>query len=172
MTQRSLVESLPADIRSWIDQALVEGNFSGYQALEELLRAKGYEISKSAIHRYGQAFERRLGALKLATEQARAITEAAPDDEDAVSQALVRLYQERTFDLLLKMEIDPKISFASLGQAIAQISGTSTTLKRYQSEVRAKTKAVARDAEHIARQGGLSAEAAASIRQAILGIPS
>lgn len=172
MTQRSLVESLPPDIRAWIDQALVEGNFSGYQALEELLRAKGYEISKSAIHRYGQAFERRLGALKLATEQARAITEAAPDDEDAVSQALVRLYQEKTFDLLLKMEIDPKISFASLGQAIAQISGTSTTLKRYQSEVRAKTKAVAKSVEHIAQQGGLSAETAASIRQAILGITS
>ncbi|MBF0416998.1 MAG: DUF3486 family protein [Magnetococcales bacterium] len=170
MPQRSLVYELPQEIKGWLDEALVEGNFSGYRALEVALREKGCEISRSALHRYGQDFERRLGALKMASQQAQAIAEAVPDEENALSDALIRLFQEKAFGYLIKMEADPKISFAALGQAIAQISGTSTALKRYQTEVRAKTKSVAQEIETIARQGGLSGDAVASIRQHILGI--
>ncbi|MCV4608225.1 DUF3486 family protein, partial [Escherichia coli] len=54
MARRSTIEKLPADVRRWLERALTESGFSGYNELESLLRERGYVISKSAIHRYGQ----------------------------------------------------------------------------------------------------------------------
>ena len=54
MAPRSSIEKLPEDVRRWLERALTENGFSGYVELETLLREKGYSISKSAIHRYGQ----------------------------------------------------------------------------------------------------------------------
>jgi len=68
MARRSSIDGLPEDVRRWLERALAENNFSGYQALEEMLRDKGYQISKSAIHRYGQKIERRFAAIKASTE--------------------------------------------------------------------------------------------------------
>ncbi|MGE8577728.1 MAG: phage protein Gp27 family protein, partial [Burkholderia contaminans] len=58
MGRSSGVQRLPKAVREWLESALVEGNFTGYQELEQTLRDKGYQISKSAIHRYGQRIER------------------------------------------------------------------------------------------------------------------
>ena len=60
MARRSTIEKLPEDVRRWLERALTESGFSGYNELESLLREQGYVISKSAIHRYGQKIERRL----------------------------------------------------------------------------------------------------------------
>ena len=66
MAPRSSIEKLPEDVRRWLERALTENGFSGYVELETLLREKGYSISKSAIHRYGQKIERRFRQLKTA----------------------------------------------------------------------------------------------------------
>ena len=60
MARRSTIEKLPEDVRRWLERALTESGFSGYNELESLLRERGYVISKSAIHRYGQMRVRRL----------------------------------------------------------------------------------------------------------------
>ena len=54
MARRSSIDGLPEEVRRWLERALAENNFSGYVALEDMLRERGYSISKSAIHRYGQ----------------------------------------------------------------------------------------------------------------------
>ena len=69
MARRSSIDGLPEDVRRWLERALAESNFSGYQALEEMLREKGYQIGKSSIHRYGQKIERRFAAIKASTEE-------------------------------------------------------------------------------------------------------
>ena len=73
MPPRSKVAALPPEVKEWLDKALVENNFGGYELLAAELKGKGYEISKTGLHRYGQQFEDRLNALKIATEQARAV---------------------------------------------------------------------------------------------------
>ena len=45
MGTRSKVAKLPASIRSELDRLIVEGAFSGYQALAEWLQAQGYQIA-------------------------------------------------------------------------------------------------------------------------------
>ena len=49
MGRQSSITALPNDVRDWLNQALAENNFTGYEALESLLRDRGYAISKSAM---------------------------------------------------------------------------------------------------------------------------
>lgn len=168
MPPRSKVSTLPAEVRAWLDQALVESNFSGYEALAAALAERGYNISKSALHAYGQSFEERLAALRLASEQARAVVAAAPDDEGAVSEALMRLAQEKLFQLLLAS--DGKLDISKIGKTVAELVKASVVQKKWSTEVRARAEAAAAQVEKIARKGGLNAETVAEIRREILGV--
>lgn len=170
--QRSKVTQLPKEVKAWLDRALVDGNFSGYEQLEQELSKRGCTVGKSSLHRYGQAFEQRLQALNLASQQARAIVQSAPDEEGAVSEALMRLVQEKLFQTLLDCQIDPAKHFdlAKVSKAVAELARATVTQKKWQSEIRAKAIVAADAVEAIAKKGGLSAEALAAIRNGILGI--
>lgn len=159
---------MPAEIKEWLDRALAENNFSDYELLAEELKARGYAISKSALHRYGQAFETRLSALKMASEQARAVVAAAPDEEGAVNEALMRLVQEHLFKLLMAEE--GKFDLPKVARAVAELGRATVTQKKWQAEVRARAEAAAAAVEKIAKKGGLSAESVDQLRREILGI--
>lgn len=171
MGRRSKIETLPKGVKEWLDAALVEGNFSGYEQLEAEMKARGYDVGKSSIHRYGSAFEQKLSMLKLASEQARAIVTAAPDDEGAVNEALMRLVQEHLFKLLTADE-EGGFDLPKVARAVADLGRATVTQKKWQTEVRAKAAAAADAAERIAKKGGLSATSVAEIRRSILGIAS
>ena len=51
MAKRSKISTLPTEVRSWLDKALAEGNFSGYEQLEKLLtdRKIALDLDKDAI---------------------------------------------------------------------------------------------------------------------------
>ena len=168
MPPRSKVAGMPAEIKEWLDRALAENNFSDYELLAEELKARGYAISKSALHRYGQAFETRLSALKMASEQARAVVAAAPDEEGAVNEALMRLVQEHLFKLLMAEE--GEFDLPKVASAVAELGRATVTQKKWQAEVRARAEAAAAAVEKIAKKGGLSAESVDQLRREILGI--
>lgn len=171
MPARSKVLQLPDQVRQALEQRLIASGFADYQALAEWLADQGYEISKSSLHRFGQTFEERCGALRLATQQAKAIVESTPDDEGAMSEALMRLMQERLFTVLLEMEVDPaKVNIGAVAKALAPIARASIALKKYSSEVRERARAAAEAVNRIASKGGLSKEAADELRAEILGI--
>lgn len=169
MGQRSKISGLPPAVKAWLDAALVEGNFSGYELLEADLKARGYDIGKSSIHRYGSAFEQKLATLKLASEQAKAVVKATGDDEGAVSEALMLMVQEHLFNLLNSSDRDA-IDLPKVARAVADLGRTTVTQKKWQADVRAKAAAAADAAEKIAKKGGLSAASVAEIRRSILGI--
>jgi len=167
MARRSSIAKLPEDVRQWLERALAERNFSGYAQLEGLLRERGFELSKSAIHRHGQKVERRMAAIRASTEAAKLITEAAQDDQDARSEALHALVQTELFDTILNLQeagdkdLDPAERVKLLSAAaknIATLTRASVNLKRFQTEVRARLQAASANVEKIARAGGLSDE--------------
>ncbi len=169
MPRRSKIEGLPKAVKQWLDASLVEGNFSGYEQLEAELKTRGFDIGKSSIHRYGSQFEQKLSMLKLASEQARAIVTAAPDDEGAVNEALMRLVQEHLFKLLTADE-EGGFDLPKVARAVADLGRATVTQKKWQTEVRAKAAAAADAVTQIAKSGGLSDDAAEQIRRRILGI--
>ncbi len=131
MPARSKVDLLPEDVRQALEQRLIAQSFSGYESLAEFLQEKGFEIAKSSLHRWGTRFEERVRALKIATDQAKAIVEASPDDEGAMTDALMRLTQEKLFGVLLDLEVDPEtIELPKLTRAIADLSRGTVTRRR------------------------------------------
>jgi hypothetical protein len=162
---------LPEPIREQLDRQLIAAGFAGYRQLAEWLAEQGYEISKSAVHAYGKAFEKRLGALRLASQQARAIAEAVGDDQNAMGEALVNLAQEKAFQVLMEMEVDPEgLDFSRLTRSIAELNRAAVQQKKFADEVRQKTAAVAEELGDEARRRGLSDDFAEQIKAKVLGI--
>lgn len=168
MPPRSKVASLPKTVKTWLDTALAENNFSDYEALANELSERGFSISKSALHRYGQDFESKLSALKMASEQARAVVAAAPDEEGAVNEALMRLVQEHLFKLL--MSDGDKMDLPKVAKAVAELGKASVVQKKWQAEWKEKTEAAASRIEKIAKKGGLNQATVDEIRREILGM--
>jgi len=169
--KRSKVSGLPKPVKDWLDQALVANSFSDYEALADELKFRGYTISKSSLHRYGQGFEERLAALKMASEQAKAVVVAAPDEEGAVNEALMRLVQEHLFKLL--MATDGEFDLPKVARAVAELGKATVTQKRWQAEVRAKVASKLAEMEAQAeggRKSGFDLETLRRVRQEIYGL--
>jgi len=178
MPQRSKIIMLPPEIKAELDRRIVAGNFAGYEVMaewvNEQLRDCGLEItiSRSAVHRYGQQFGERLAAIKIATEQARAITEAVGDEEGVMGDALTRLCQEKAFKVLIDMtDPDPEsVDLNKMGVMISRLNRAGIMQKKWMAEVRVKAKITADEVVKVAKTGGLSEEKAEDIRRKILGI--
>ena len=177
MPQRSKITALPKAVRQWLDQALVEKNFAQYAQLEKLLAEKGHTIGKSSIHRYGANLERKLAAIKASTEAAAMIANAAPDDADLRSAAVISMIQTEVFGVLVALqeadETDPMKRaklLSTVAKNVATLTRASVTQKKWEQEIRAKVKSVADAAAKIAKKGGLSKDAIDTIRRDILGI--
>lgn len=179
--KRSAVKSLPKAVRDWLEAALVREQFGGYEALAAELKSRGYEISKSSLHRHGQQIEKRLAAIRTSTEAAKLIVASTADAEDARSEALISLTQHELFEALVNLKDadetgDPKGRVALLakaGRGIADVVRASVSQKKFSSQVRAqaqKEAAEAVDAVAAAPSSGLSAETANKIKAAILGV--
>lgn len=144
MGRRGKVEGLPEEVRRWLERALMDSGFSGYDALKEMLAERGYVMSKSAIHRYGSKIERRFATIKASTEAARLISEQAGDSKDARSEALTALVQTELFEAILSLQEadDPDVDTAervgllsSAAKNIATLSRSSVNLKLFQAKV-------------------------------------
>jgi hypothetical protein len=68
MGRLNAITRLPADVRAEIDARLVAEGFTGYVKHADELRHRGFDVSKSALHRYGKSMEKRLQMLRAARE--------------------------------------------------------------------------------------------------------
>ncbi len=156
MPPRSKIDTLPPELKAWLDTELVRRGFGDYVQLAADLRARGADVSKSGLHRYGSQFEEDLANMRIAAEQARAVIAANPDEDDAMSQALMRLTQHKLFEVLKVVKIDPEaVDLNELALNVSRLVRASVPMKKYAAEVRAKAeeriKAV--EAEAKAMQG-------------------
>ncbi|MFP4132200.1 MAG: DUF3486 family protein [Thiohalospira sp.] len=176
MPKRSAVEQLPDEVRDELDRRLSDAGFGGYQELADWLTEQGYEISRSAVHRYGQRLERRMETIRASTEAARQIASAAPDEEDQRSAAVISLVQSDLFEAMLALqeaqEAAPEARvelLAKAGKAIAEVSRASVSQKKYAAEVRRQTQEEAAErVEATARAQGVPAASIEAMRQAIM----
>lgn len=179
MAPRSKVHTLPPELKEWLDAELVRRGFGDYVQLAADLKARGANVSKSALQRYGSPFEQRMAQLKMASEQARALVDAAPDEEDKLGAAVVRMTQEKIFSLLMELDINADdVDVNKLFKNAAEIGKASVTQKRFSMEARAAIETEARrkamedasaTAVATAKQQGLSDVGVEALRRAIAG---
>ncbi len=181
MPRRGKIATLPPEIRAWLDAELVKRGFGGYLDLEQRILAEhGVKVDHSTLHRYGEKLERKLAAIRASTEAARSIAEAAPDDADLRSSAVISLVQTEIFDVLVNLQeasdedVDNVTRVKLLSQAaknIATLSRASVNQKKWQVEVRSRAAVAAERVDALTRRGGVSAELRDQIRRELLGIP-
>jgi len=179
MGRESSIDQLKPEDRQMLDRWLMDKGFCGYEEIASKLAELGYSVSKSSVHRYGQKLEQKLSAVKASTQAAMMIADAAPDDSDMRSAAVLSLVQTEIFNALVELQeannedTDPAdriMLMAKAGKGIAEITKASVNQKKWESEVKERVQAAAKAVDKIAKKGGLSAETAAEIRKQILGI--
>lgn len=176
MGARSKVTKLPEDIKQWLDQVLVANSFGGYEALAAELKTRGYEVSKSSLHRYGQSFEDRLGALKRSTEMAKAVVSEVGDEEGATNEALVRLVQDQLFTALTNEDPEKRLTvewMPEVAKAVGNLTRASVQNKEFARKVRREDAAKLAKLEAEAARGkgksGLDLETLRKVRLALYG---
>lgn len=177
MPRRSKVLTLPPQLKEWLDGEMLRRGFADYEQLATDLKARGADLGKSTLHRYGSAFEKRMAQLKMASEQARALVDAAPDEEDKLGSAVVRMTQEKIFGLLMEIDVDAEdVDINKLFKNAAEIGKASVALKRFSMEARAAIKEEARrellerqraQLEAMPNKGGVTPETKSAIREAL-----
>ena len=181
MGRETSIDQLAADDKNWLDKRFMDQGFCGYEEIANILQERGYDISKSSVHRYGQKVEQKLAAVKASTQAAMMIAEAAPDDSDLRSSAVLSLVQTEMFNALIALQesenpdADPAdriMLMAKAGKGIAEIAKASVNQKKWESDVRVRVESAAKAVEKIVKKGGLSKETAEEIRKQILGIAS
>ncbi len=172
MPQRSKIDQLPPEIRAEFQQALLKKNFCDYEGFEAWFEERGYQVSRSSAHRFGQGFQAKCEAIRIATEQAKAIVTVVGDDEGNLNEALIRMIQQLSFDILLKAgeagegiaDILPK-----MGVMVAKLGKASIDQKKHAAEVR---KVALTDAasvvDEMAKQQGMNEEQARFWREKVL----
>lgn len=108
------IDLLPAELKQWLRDALIERGFADYEGLSEdlnfRLEAEGMElrIGKSALHAFGQDFRQYADTQRRAQEEIRAfLQEAGVKNEVDVTSALFQ--QLTTIQWRLQMVLaDPK----------------------------------------------------------------
>lgn len=179
MAKRSNIDMLPENIRLAFERRLAENGFANYTELTEWLNGQGYEVSRSAVHRYGQKIERRFANIKASTEAARLIAEGAADEGDARSEALMAMLQ--TEYALVQIgeipdeELDAVERFGMMAEGAKKVSGlisASTRLKQFQAALKEKMaqKFAELEAESAKQGSGIDADTLQRIRQEVYGV--
>lgn len=182
MPKPSLISMLPQDIQNELDKKLIGNGFSNYHGLAAWLGQKGYSISPSSIHRYGQDFKSKCENIKLLTAQAKALVENVGDDDNAVGESLSILAQSKLFDALLKIDIEAELEgedgegkksgldFLGLIRAVATLNRSSVAVKKFREEIKQKVQLTADKISSQMKAEGLSDERADWLRSRILEI--
>jgi hypothetical protein len=172
---RNKVTTAPKAVREWLDKQLADGSFSNYSQLTDELKARGFDISRSAVHRYGSKLEKTMELARATVEKAKAVVQASPDEDDAMTAAIMRLTQQHTLEMLMAMEFDPEqaklVDMNKLTLQVSRLVRSSIPLKNYQREQRERAKDVAAEVATTAKKAGLSDAAIDMIKSKILGIP-
>lgn len=181
--------SSPAQVDGWspedraaFERELIRRNFADYDGLVVWLFENGFELSRSAAYRHAAKLKRRIQAVRNSTEAARMIAEAAPDDSDLRSAAVISLVQSELFDVMVSLQDldddnDPAERVALLKEAsksVLDMTRASTLQKEWQLKhtARIRLEARAEAAQELTdelKNDGISAELEASIKRILLG---
>ncbi len=166
MPLASKISQLPEKTKAELDRKLIELAFSGYRQLEEWLESEGFEISHTAIHKYGQRFAITLAELKTSTEQAKAIVSVVGDDENSLGEAVTNLALQKA--LVALQHIDPAqdenpkhaYDWTKVLGAIGKLSSQAIANKQYRSKMQKQIEAELQAIEREAKDKGGDTEAA------------
>lgn len=160
-------DDLPDQIQREVDRLLVEGNAT-YDEIKEFLTGKGYDISRSAIGRYGKEFVARYRELKIIEDQSKTLISKVGDGLQG-EEAVNKMFVAQLARLLIEGRLDV-LEVPRLVSDFAKLQSSSVLRERLKMEFAKRVEKAADEVVKTAKAGGLSAERAEEIRKKILGI--
>jgi hypothetical protein len=174
------MKRMPRDLKRQLDALISDGTFHSSHELAKWLGDNGFEISARTINRYGQNFERRLDAIRMATAQARIVCEQFKDDDTQMQTALLRLVQTRLFEVLSVANEDPAqgkregtavapVNISALAHTVSGLVKAESEHQKWAERMRAGIAAAEKKVDE-ARTKGLSKDAADQIKAVLMEI--
>ena len=158
---------LPEEVRREVDRLLLEPSIT-YEDIGAYLQGKGFDISKSAIGRYGQQFHAAYQQLRIVEDQARALVSDVGEGL-VLEEAASKLFAQEIVRLLISRDIDIQ-KIPRLVSDFAKLQSSSIQRERIKNDFAQKVEQTASQVVETVKANGLSDAAAAEIRKKILGI--
>jgi len=165
--QRSSIDiELPEDVRKELRRLLVEGET--YGSVTEWLNSQGFDISRSAVGRYGKTFFDVVKNVRMIEEQSSTLVGDA-DSSMVLEEATTKLILGKLLELLKDNKVDLDKS-TKIMTDLANLQKASVSREKLKIEIRDRTQTAADKIETISKKAGLTAEIIATIRKEVLGI--
>jgi DNA-binding transcriptional ArsR family regulator len=166
-THSRIERELPAEVRREVDRLLVEGNAT-YDEIADYLTGRGYDISRSAVGRYGRDFLGQYQRLKIIEDKSRVLISEAGDGLP-LEEAAGKLIVQKILEVLMSGEYDV-LEVPRLVSDFAKLQSSTVLRERLKMEFQKTVEKTANEVVKVAKTGGLSEEKAEEIRKRILGI--
>ncbi|MBN4063483.1 DUF3486 family protein [Cardiobacterium sp. AH-315-I02] len=143
--RNSAVNQLPIEARAWIDDQLITGNFSGYQALVDMLNAQGLIISRSSLGRYAKKLKDKVAKYKEKAEMVKSLAFVFEDDAPAIMQGAMGTAVTAVLDAIEDGEYSAdKESLSSLVKALPGLGRGLQQAEKHKIEQQARRDALSR----------------------------
>ena len=163
--RRSSITNLPKELVEEINTLLLEPSVT-YADLAEFCKAKGYDISKSSIGRYGKNFLEQYRQIRVLEDQARAI-QSEPGDGMLLDEALSKLLLQKILGAVMSGELDV-VAAPKMISEISKLQQTNINREKFKTDFAEKMKTIAESAEEMAREKGMTETDAADIRDRLI----
>ena len=170
MGQRAKIARLPEALRKELDAKLISSAFSDHDELSAWLEGNGFQISRGSVQRYSSELQRRIEQVRSATLSAEALIEASPDDVGSLSDASMRLIQQRIYNFMLAAEDNDPREMANTARALADVARAGRSIREERRKI---IKQIAQETAKAANESnGYSIPSAAlkRIREQVYGI--
>lgn len=161
-------DRLPEDVRAQVDRLLIES--ATYDEVAAFLAELGYDISRSAIGRYGKEFLAVYQRLRMIEDQSRALVSEAGEGL-VLEEAAAKLFAQQIVEGLANKEIDVK-RLPRLVSDFAKLQSSAVQRERFKKDIAKKTVAAVEKIEKRSSAGGasLSPETLRIIKEEVYGI--
>ena len=166
--KRSRIDTeLPAEIRQEVDRLLIEG--ATYEDISDYLNARGHDISRSSVGRYGRDFLNLYRRIRVIEDKSRALS--SEPGEMALEEAASKLFTGEILELLMAHALDVSEKSRIIGD-FAKLQSSSVARERLKSDTKNRIDAKLSDLESRAKAKGtgLDPETLRRVREEIYGI--
>jgi len=160
-------DELPAELRREVDRLLVEGNVT-YDDIQAFLAEKGYDISRSAIGRYGKEFLARYQRLRIVEDQSRTLVSEAGEGM-ILEEAAAKLFAQKIVEAQLSGELDI-LELPRLVSDFAKLQSSTVARERMKRDMAKKAEKAIDTIEKKAKTLDMPAELLEMVKREIYGI--
>ncbi len=123
---------LPLELRQAVNRLLLEPGTT-YDDIGEFLRARGHDISRSSIGRYGKQYLEAYQKIKQFEDQAKGITTDA-DDGMPMEEAIGKLMLQKVMEALVDGTVDITEN-SKMISAVARLQSSHIQLAKWKADV-------------------------------------